>query len=470
MEDTASSRRPRIVVIGGGINGLAAAWSAWEASGSGGAEVLLLEAGDEVGGKARTRQTDGWLFEEGPTGYLAGDDTLADLVRRARLTPIEADPIAARRYVVRGGKAREIRLSPLHFAMSGILSPGGILRLIQELKVPPRVGGDESVWDFAARRLGPQAADRLIAPMVLGIYAGDAKQLSLPAAFPKMAALEREHGGLFKGMFAKAQLNRGNSGGSAGPGAALMSFEGGLQSLPIALAERARFDIRCGARVSELARDEARSTWRVRVDGDAESVEADRVVLSCDAHTSARLLEPTIPAVSRELAAISIPGIAVVGLGYTSSRAVARIPVGFGALIPRGEGFRILGCLFDTQLFPGRSPDRTMLVRCMIGGATDPEAHLLSDGELLGHAIDDLRRLFRLKAAPETYEIARWNQSIPQYELGHLERVSKVESEMMRHAEQQPGLHLAGCHAAGVAFGKTAAEGWRVGERAGRLG
>jgi oxygen-dependent protoporphyrinogen oxidase len=462
-----SQRTPRIVVVGGGINGLAAAWSAHEASG-GRAEVWLLEAGTQVGGKARTRREDGWLVEEGPTGFLSGEPVLDELVARAGLEPLPADSGAARRYVVRGGRPREIVPTPPGFARSGLLSPLGLLRLAREPWVPRGGGEEESVLDFAVRRLGPQAAERLIAPMVLGVFAGDAARISLAAGFPRMAELEREHGSLFRAMFALARQRGRESGGPAGPRGHLTSFADGMQSLPLALAERAPFPVRTGAAVEALSHDPARGVWRFRVAGASGEHEADEVVLSCDARASARLLRPLAPQVADELDAIPIPPLAVVGLGYDSPRSVAAFPHGFGVLVPRGEGYRSLGVLFDDQLFPGRAPEGRRLVRVMLGGAVDPEAARLPEEELVRTAAGDCARLFGLPDAPSSYELVRWEESIPQYELGHLARVRRIDDAMARLAEHRPGLSLAGCHARGVAFGKTAAEGWRVGELAGR--
>ena len=467
--------RPRIVVIGGGINGLAAAWRAHEESRDTGAEVLLVEADAVVGGKARTRREGEWLFEEGPTGYLSGEPVLDELITRAEIEAVPADQTAARRYVVRGGKAREIKASPIGFLSSGILSPLGILRMLREPWIAPIPGGDETIWDFAERRLGKEVAARMIAPMVLGVFAGDAKKLSLPAAFPRMRELEDQYDSLFRAMFQlakekkrKPKSEREESGGPAGPAGQLHSFAGGMQSLPLALAERAPFTVRTKARVTELAHDPARGAWTLRIEGDAEPLQADVVVLSCEAHPMAELLRPTLPEVADELAAIGYPGLAVIGLGYDSPRSIGRLPVGFGALIPRTEELRSLGCLFDTQLFEGRSPAGHTLVRCMIGGATDTEAASLSEEELVRIASDDVRRLFGCPDAPTHHQVTRWSKAIPQYEFGHLDRVQRIADELARFAAHTPGLFLAGCHAHGVAFGKTAKEGWRVGELAAR--
>jgi oxygen-dependent protoporphyrinogen oxidase len=137
-------------------------------------------------------------------------------------------------------------------------------------------------------------------------------------------------------------------------------------------------------------------------------------------------------------------------------------------LVPRGEGYRSLGVLFDDQLFPGRAPEGRRLVRVMLGGAVDPGVAALGEDELVRTAAGDCARLFGLPDPPSSYELVRWEESIPQYEVGHLARVRRIDDALARHAEHRPGLSLAGCHARGVAFGKTAAEGWRVGELAGR--
>ena len=460
-------RTKRIVVVGGGINGLAAAWSAHEASG-GHAEVWLLEAGEQVGGKARTRREDGWLVEEGPTGFLTGEPVLDELIERSGLRPLPADQTAARRYVIRGGAPREIVPSPLPFARSGILSPTGLLRLAREPWIPRGGSDDESVLAFAERRLGRQVAERLIAPMVLGVFAGDADRISLAAGFPRMAELEREHGSLFRAMLALARQRGRTAGGPSGPRGQLTSFEGGMQSLPLALAERAPFAVRTGTPVEALTHDPARGLWRFRIAGAAGEHEADEVVLSCDARASSALLRPFSPEASDELDAIPIPPLVVVGLGYDSPRSVAAFPHGFGVLVPRSEGFRSLGVLFDDQLFPGRAPDGSCLVRVMLGGADDPEVATLSEEDLVRTAAGDCARLFGLPDPPSSYELVRWEESIPQYERGHLARVERIDGALARLAEHRPGLSLAGCHARGVAFGKTAAEGWRLGELAGR--
>jgi protoporphyrinogen/coproporphyrinogen III oxidase len=489
----------RLVVVGGGISGLAAAHAAAArlgARGQGAAdavEILVLERESAVGGKARTAIDRGFTVETGPTGFLAPDPAIDRLVRAAGLDSelLPSDDAAARRFVVRGGRMRQVSAHPLKFAASGLLGPLGMLRLLGEPWIPARAAGsgDESVWDFARRRLGRQAADRLVAPMVLGVFAGDARRLSLPAAFPRLAALEAEHGSLVRGMLAQRRRSRaasataaspspvapgtsrsgertpagvesGAAGGPAGPAGRLTSFATGLETLPRALA-RGPAVVRCGVTVEAIDRGPD-GALLVRLAG--ETVAADAVVLACEAWAAAELVTRLAPGLAAELAAIAYPPVTVVALGFTGE-AAQRVPRGFGVLVPRGEGYRVLGVLWDSHVFPGRSPAGSVLVRAMLGGAVDPEAGLADEADAVAWTRADLRRLLGIEAPPIFTHVHRWRRAIPQYELGHRDRVLRIEAE----AARQPGLYLAGNALHGVAFGKAAAAGLAAGEAAAEL-
>ena len=457
----------RLVVIGGGISGLAAAHTARREIGAD-LEVLVLEKASEVGGKARTASIGPWRVETGPAAYLDGEPALDRLVESAGLRDevVVADADAANRFIVRGGTMRAVSPHPVRLARSGILGAGGLLRLLGE----PFVGrgeGDESVWDFAARRLGPQVADRLVAPMVLGVFAGDAKSLSLAAAFPRLAALESEHGSLLKGMIKsrregrKERRRNGRGGGRGGPGATLTSFRDGMQTLPKRLAESPLIDVRCNTTVREIRRDEA-GRWLVQPENGAP-IEADAVALACESWAMARLLRRGSARLARLLEEIPCPPVAIVALGFGSS-ALSTVPRGFGALIPRGEGYRILGVLFDSHIFRGRGPDDTLLVRAFLGGAVDPEAVAGDDAGIEAMALADVSRLLKLDEKPLFRHVTRWDRAIPQYEIGHLDRVRAVESEL----GDLPGLFLAGNALYGIAFTKAAAAGEAAGKAAAR--
>lgn len=445
----------RLVIVGGGITGLAAAWTARRLAARipDGFDIVVLEKERQVGGKALSPMDRGWLVESGPGGFLGGRPELTRLLEDAGLATqaIPANAAAARRFIYRAGALREIVPNPVGFARSGILSPAGLLRFLGEPFIPRRRDeSDETVWSFAARRLGAEIADRLIMPMTLGIFAGDARRLSLPAAFPRMRALEREHGSLIRGLIAK----RGKT--SAGT---LTSFPGGIETLPRTLAERGDFSVRCGAEVTAMGRDGGR--WQVRVANDAEPLLADAVVLAGEPWAMAALLRPLSPAAADDLEGIYCPPVTVVGLGYAEAECPA-VPRGFGVLITRGEGYRMLGNLWDSYIFPHRSPDGHVLIRLMLGGAVDPDAGRLSEGEAIALARAEVSRMYGIAAAPRFERAVRWPRAIAQYELGHLARVSRVESA----ARALGGVVIGGSGLHGVSFADAAVSGVRCGTEA----
>jgi oxygen-dependent protoporphyrinogen oxidase len=447
----------RLIVVGAGIAGLAAAWSARRTAARAGValDVLVLERGREVGGKARTIVRDGWMVEGGPSGFLGGRPELDALLRASGLVDdaVPARAAAKRRFLYRAGRLREIKPSPLGFARSGIMSVGGLLRLGAEPLIPRSSRtDDETVWAFAARRLGRQAADRLVSPMTLGIFAGDARKLSLASAFPKMARLEREHGSLIRGLIAR----RGQT--SSGP---LTSLRGGMQSLPRKLAEHGGFRVRCDAAVRRIDRTD--TGWTVSIEGDGTALEADAVVIATEPWVAASLVRPLDASAADALGAIPCPPVTVVALGFDSS-ARARIPDGFGVLISRGEDIRMLGNLWETSLYPGRGPAGGILVRAMFGGAVDESIGALDEAEMLTLARREVAQLYRLTAEPVFEHVVRLERAIPQYVVGHALRVAAVE----RAVESMPGLAVTGFGLRGVAFGDAAADGVRTGDDLGR--
>ena len=447
---------PRLIVVGAGISGLAAAWSAHAAAARAGValDVLVLECSDEVGGKARTITRDGWMVEAGPSGFLGGRAELDALIGAGGLTNavIAANESAKRRFVYRAGKLRELKPSPVGLAFSGILSPGGMLRLAMEPFIARSESKkDESVWAFAERRFGSEAADRLMSPATLGVFAGDAHKLSVASGFPKFRELEREHGSLIRGMFARR--GRGRAGG-------LTSLAAGIQSLPRKLSESGLFRVRCNALVKVIER--TATGWTVTVDGDSAPLDADAVIVATEPWAAAPLLHHIDAAAGDALKAIPCPHVTVVALGYDSS-ARARIPDGFGVLISRGEGIRMLGNLWETSIYPGRGPSGGILVRALLGGAVDQDIGSLDDAEVLALAKSEITKLYGLTAEPVFSEVIRIDGAIPQYEIGHARRVAAVEHAV----DAIPGLGITGYGLRGVAFGDAAADGMHTGEKIG---
>jgi oxygen-dependent protoporphyrinogen oxidase len=472
----------RLVIIGAGISGLCAAHEAARHRGevAEGLEILVLEASPTVGGKARTIERDGWLVEAGPAGYLDNEPEFDELLARTGIAgeKVEANEAAARRYLLHG-RLREVRANPLAFARSGIVGPTGLLRMMAEPFIPraaPERAEAESIWDFARRRLGVEAADKLIAPMVLGVFAGDARRLSVSAGFPQLVALERDHGSLIRGMIATRKRRTRDQRFSSGTSGKLVSFRHGLQSVAVAIAESDDFTVRCDAKVESVEAvaapldaaatgnggdERGRPRYRVLVGGDGAPIETNAVIAAAEAFANADAVADIAPEIAAALREITTPPVVVVSLGF-KPQAASSFPTGFGVLIPRDQGYRILGSIWDSQLFSGRSPEGHVLVRAMLGGSVDPEVAALDDDALVELVRDELARIFGLTSAPVFAEVMNWRRAIPQYDLQHPSRVARIEAAL----EHIPGFFLAGNGLQGVAFSKSAVTGMRQGRRA----
>jgi len=452
----------RLIVVGAGISGTAAAFTATrEAAARGLAlEVRVLEKDTEVGGKARSIRHDDWLVETGPLGFMSGEQAVHELAGAVGLSSelVPAEDASSRRYVWAGGAMRSVSPHPLRFAASRILGVGGLLRMAFEPAIPKRSENvDESVWEFARRRLGSQFADRLVHPMALGVFAGDAKALSLRSAFPLMAELERDYGSLIRAQIARAGMRRRRELPQL---PRLCSFENGIQSLPIALARHGRFPLETGAAVETMAPKPKRG-FQLWLRGRRESIVADAVILACDGAAMGTLASSFDSELGAAIEGISSPPVSVVALGFGRDL-VRPVPPGFGVLIPRGRGYRALGVTWDSDLFRKRSGAGRVLVRVLFGGAFDPGINELDPDELTSIARREVARLFASEAEPVFTRVQCWPHAIPQYEVGHRDRVRRIE----RRLEQFPTLHLAGNALYGTSFGKAAARGVQCGKAA----
>jgi oxygen-dependent protoporphyrinogen oxidase len=452
--------RDTIAVVGGGVSGLAVTFHLRRLLAGRGdrAEVLCLEAGARPGGNIATSVVDGFTCEWGPNGFLDNEPATLELVRDLgisdRLLPSRS--AAARRFVFRRGRLRPLPDGPISFLRSGVLSPLGKLRVLCEPFGPgPPEDGDESVFDFASRRIGKEAAAVLVDAMVSGIFAGDARNLSLRAAFPKMWAMENEHGGLLRAMRARRRARKSGdprgSGGPAGPGGTLTSFKTGMRELIDALAAAVSPALRTGCRVERIVALGG-GGYRLHL---AAGLPADAaaIVLACPAWFASSAVASLDPEMSDAMAAIPSAPVAVVHLGYRAGD-LNGAPVGFGFLAPRGEGVRILGCLWSSSIFEGRATDDRALLTCMVGGATDPEAMALSDAELVEVSRRDLATCMKVVAEPTMARVFRHLRGIPQYTLGHPARVAAIE----RRLERFPGLTACGNSYRGISVNACALE------------
>jgi oxygen-dependent protoporphyrinogen oxidase len=447
---------PEVVIVGGGVSGLAVGFELLE-SGLAPKQLMVLEGADRPGGHLRAERSEGFTVEAGPNGFLDNSPPTLELVDRLGLGPrlYPADESAAVRFLYTRGRLRRVPAGPGGMLVSGLLSLPGILRVFAEPLIPKGGSPEETVFDFAARRIGRAAAAGLVDAMVSGVFAGDARGLELRAAFPRMAAMEAEHGGLVKAMIAlKRQRRRegaaGAGGGPSGPSGRLTSFADGFEELPLALAARLGPCLRTGAAAEAVER--AGSGWTVRFAG-VKTVEAGVVVLACAAPVAAAMLGGVDRRLGEELRAIPLAGIAVVATGYDAAE-VGRDLSGFGFLAPRDQGLRSLGCLWDSSIWPTRAPEGRALLRTMVGGVRDPGAVDLPDDEILSIVAADLERAMGLSAAPVFTRVFRHREGIAQYPPGHTARLERIRGILAG----LPGLLLSGSSYGGISVNACVAE------------
>jgi oxygen-dependent protoporphyrinogen oxidase len=455
------------VVVGAGISGLSCAYRL-KASG---VDVLLLERGTGVGGVIRSELIDGFLIERGPNSSQ-GTEELLRLVDELGISQdlIEGDPKAPA-YVCFGGRLHVVPSNPRSFLASKLLSATGKIRLLAEPLIPARRdSSEESVYSFARRRIGRQAAERLVAPFVSGIFAGDASRLSVQAAFPKLAALEATYGGLIKGSLAKArEARRGNQQEEAAIKASparrrLVSFKTGMAHLPATLARSLGEDLMTGVEdcrvvYSPSGNDSAAEISGIEFTrgGNREKLTADNLIIATPAEAAASLVEPLSEELCRLLGEIPYAKLAIVHLSYDEASIKRRLD-GFGFLVAPGEALSILGCVWNSSLFVGRAPRGSALLTVFVGGARNPSLVDLPDGDLTEMVHADLRRVLSIDGDPKLVAVTRYERAIPQYTLGHARRVERID----RLVRSIGGLRLIGNYLHGVSTGDCIKEGERV--------
>jgi oxygen-dependent protoporphyrinogen oxidase len=449
----------RVVIAGGGIAGLSLAWALRTRAPE--VDVVVLERASRPGGNIRTESADGYTYECGPDGFLDNAPDTLQLIRTVgldnRLLPSHA--AARRRFIRLKGRLHEVPTSPLALLRSPLLSAAGKARIAWEPFARSRHEEDESIHEFAARRIGAEAADILVGSMVSGIFAGDARVLSLQACFPRMRELEDKHGGLVRALLATRRRD-------GAPAGRLTSFVGGMSDLVNALSRVLDGAVRTSSPVLRLGRDSATGLHSPQSGGDGYAVttpdgtiRADAVVLAGPASEAAALVGGFDRRLADLLDGIPTAPLAVVCLGYDTARLADCCSLdGFGFLVPRHEPIRILGALWETSIYPNRAPAGKALIRVMIGGAMDPGAVTLDDDRLLAVVRRDLAATMSLSSAPEFVRIIRHTRGIPQYVKGHLARLRQIDARLQHH----PRLYLAGNSYRGVSMNACISEASRV--------
>lgn len=425
-----------IAVVGGGISGLALA----HALAARGEEVLVLEATARTGGVIRSVREEGFLYESGPNTFLDREPATRALIDALGLSAQVkvASPAVKKRYVYTRGALRQLPGSPPAFLKSDVLPFSAKLRAARELFSLRGPGHDESLAAFARRHLGREVTEVLVDAMQTGIYAGDPERMSVEATFPQLAQMEREHRSLLLAAIRAARARRRAPPPPSNLSGEACTFEGGMEALIRALEERLGDAVQRRVALQRLRR-EGRA-WRLSVlrENRQEELEADQVVLATPAYVSAELVRPLDAGLADELAGIRYAAIATVHLGF--SRAEASAPEGFGFLVPEREGRKLLGCIFASSVFPHRAPEDGALLTCLVGGARHPERVELDEAALIALAREELAVTLGVRAEPRLARAFRWTRGIPQYEVGHLSRLERIDGRLAG----QPGLHVAG--------------------------
>jgi protoporphyrinogen/coproporphyrinogen III oxidase len=442
------------LIVGGGISGLVCAHALRKA----GMDALLVEASGRPGGSIHSLPRDGYLLELGPQSFSSTPPLLALFAELGIEADLVQAPSYAPRYILVGGALKQVPLSPPAFLTSNLVGARTKWAVARDLFGKSRAPEqDESVAAFVRRKFSAELLDRLVGPFVSGVYAGDPERLSLRSAFPMLHDAEKQKGSVVRGMMAK-------SGERPRQRPTLQSFRDGTVVLVRAIASGLGDRLQLSTRVTRVELDPAGTSFQVtiRTPGKEETILADNVIVATPADVAAELLRDVNPSLGPLLGAIEYAPVAVVSLGYRRSD-VGHSLVGFGFLVPRSAGLRVLGTIWNSSLFPGRAPDGQILLTSFVGGATDPGAAALSPEELTSLVDNEVAPLMKIRQdttagrrEPHPYtfrgsfsHVTIYPRALPQYNLGHADRLAAIEG----HRTKFPNLWLAGNYLRGPSVG-----------------
>jgi protoporphyrinogen/coproporphyrinogen III oxidase len=437
----------RIAIIGGGVSGLAAAFALEEHRRTANAlvEYVVYESSDRLGGVLRTEQIDGCLVEAGPDSFITEKPWATDLCRALGLGDqlIGSNDADRKTYILTNdrlvvmpdGLMFMVPTKILPTVLSPLFSWKTKLRMTQELFHPPRAADhDESVAQFVERHYGSEMVDRLADPLLSGVYGGEAASLSVRAVLPRFAEMERTHGSLGRAMLAARKKMAAGPRKPAPP--LFTSLRDGMQHLAETIVRRLTPSSLLTNTPVRAIQAEA-GGWVVSAG--MQSDYFDRVIIALPAPAAAQVLRMASSELSAELAAIQYSSSITVGLGY-DRQVRESLPPGFGFLVPRSEGKKLLAATFVHNKFPHRAPEDRALLRCFFAGRNAEDVWLLADDQIIGIVRDELHQILGLHAEPLFARVYKWKSAMAQYGVGHLDRLERIE----RLREQLPGLALAG--------------------------
>lgn len=464
MSDSANpSNIQDTLIVGAGISGLTLGYTLRKQYSQ---QILVCESQGRVGGNITTGNVGDFRWEEGPNSFLPAPEMLRLIVDLG----LEREMILADRrlprYVYWQGQLYPVPMSPPAIVSSTLISLQGKLRAFLGALgfVPPALGeqlsqqdGEETVAQFFERHLGSEVMEKLVTPFVSGVYAGDVHQLSAAGAFSRIVRLEAAGGGLLAGAILSGLQKRNSQESNPRKDPSLPktqrgelgSFKDGLQVLPRAIASQLGSAVKLNWRLTSLRpRDRQTYLAEFTTPSGIETIEARSVVISTPAHVAADLLKTLAPQASEALAQFYYPPVASVSLAYPES-SLKRPLRGFGNLIPRSEGIRTLGTIWTSSLFPGRAPQGWQVLTSYIGGATDPGIAELDSEQIALAVHQDLSQiLVKPDTRPKVLAVRLWSRAIPQYNLGHQQRLSRIQENL----SQLPGLYLCSNYSSSVAL------------------
>lgn len=441
-----SEGRTAVAILGGGIAGLTVALHLQRQN----TDFLLIEPERVLGGKVRTDSAGGFIIEGGPDAFLAEKPWARQLCEELGLGGeiIGTNDAQRRIFLVSRGRLRPLPdgvmmlapVKPIPLLRSRLVSVPGVVRMAMEPFVPRRTEeGDESLGHFVRRRFGDEVFERIVDPLMSGIYAGDADQLSLDSTFPRLRDLEREHKSVIRGLIATQRTIKSRPGA---PSSMFLSLRGGMARLTDAIVQRLdRQRVLTGVGAAEITRN---TCYRIRL-SDGRTILADQLVVATPSHVAARLVHHLDPELAALLQQIPYVSTATVSLAYSRGD-VAHPLNGFGFVVPRVEQRRITACTWVSSKLPSRAPDDGALLRCFIGRAGDEDWVSQSDDELVQRARGELQALMGITAAPLLWRVFRWERSMPQYRVGHQQLIGRIEARL----SSLPGLVLTGSAYRGV--------------------
>ena len=448
----------KTIIVGGGISGLATAHALLQRQAN--LELRVIESADRAGGKIWSEKTaDGYLCEWGVNAFLDSKPKTLELAHSLNLRPVTSYDASRHRFVYSDKALRELPGSPPAFIKSDLVSWPGKLRIALETLIPKASKDEETLKEFAIRRLGKEAFEKLIDPMASGVFAGDPEKMSVNSCFPRIKEIESEFRSLILGLI-KLQIAAKKTGAKdkpqAGPAGKLTSFYNGMSELSDAVAAKLGDRLQLSTSVESLTRDGKHYTLHL---SNGTQQEAERIILAAPAFAQANILKNFAPDIAQILADMYYPPLAVCCFGYPQNK-IKHDLNGFGFLVPSRERKKILGTLWDVSIFPNRAPEGHVLLRTMVGGARAAEYAIEDPEKLTDMVRAELTDIMGIDATPDFIKAYRHDKSIPQYTLGHAQRLATIDQLLKQH----PNLILTGNAYRGVALNDCVINAYRIAE------